>query len=88
MTDLLQWAKAGRGRVSALAGRLGVSASFAHKIIHGKKPVPVEHGARIEAFTGVSRKQLFPAQWQEIWPEMAQDDGADQSGGCPPSAAS
>lgn len=72
MSNLSHWAESDRGRISALARHLKVSPSFAHKLVHGKKPVPVEHGARIEAFTGVSRMELFPTTWREIWPELAQ----------------
>lgn len=47
----------------------------------GRKPVPVVHGAAIEAFTGgaVTRKQLFPNDWQRIWPELASADAANEA---------
>jgi len=39
----------------------------------GRKPVPVVHGASIEAFTrgAVTRQAMFPNDWQRIWPELA-----------------
>jgi DNA-binding transcriptional regulator YdaS (Cro superfamily) len=72
MELLKQWLSAEHGRGSALARQLGVPASFVSKMAAGDKPVPVEHGAPIEAFTGgaVSRQQLFPKDWRRIWPEL------------------
>lgn len=42
----------------------------------GDKAVPVSHGAAIEQFTdgAVTRQQMFPADWQRIWPELAAND--------------
>lgn len=56
-----------------LAAHLKVPPSFVHKMANGSRPVPVEHGAPIEGFTNgeVSRPELFPLDWQRIWPELA-----------------
>ena len=56
-------------------------ASFVSKMAAGDKPVPVEHGAPIEAFTGgaVSRQQLFPNDWRRIWPELATAPAANDA---------
>jgi len=37
-----------------------------------RKSVPVEHCAQIEAATGgqVTRRDLRPNDWQQIWPEL------------------
>lgn len=42
----------------------------------GRKPIPFQHGAAIEQFTGgaVTRQQMFPNDWQRIWPELAAPD--------------
>lgn len=42
----------------------------------GEKQVPVDHGASIEQFTGgaVTRQQMFPNDWQRIWPELTTPD--------------
>jgi DNA-binding transcriptional regulator YdaS (Cro superfamily) len=39
----------------------------------GKRGLPHEHGASIERLTGgaVTRKDLWPQDWQRIWPELA-----------------
>jgi DNA-binding transcriptional regulator YdaS (Cro superfamily) len=81
MELLKQWLSAEHGRGSALARQLGVPASFVSKMAAGDKPVPVEHGAGIEAFTGgaVSRQQLFPSDWKRIWPELAQAPAANDA---------
>lgn len=46
--------------------------SFVNKMAAGEKPVPVEHGAPIEAFSAgaVTRQQMFPHDWRRIWPEL------------------
>lgn len=71
--DLLKsWLGAERGRATKLAHHLGVPPSFVTKMGEGEKAVPVAHGAAIEQFTdgAVTRQQMFPADWQRIWPEL------------------
>lgn len=79
MEPLKTWLSAERGRGVRLARHLHVPASFVSKMADGEKPVPVEHGAPIEQFTerAVTRQQLFPNDWQRIWPELA--ESADTS---------
>lgn len=74
MEPLKTWLSAERGRGARLARHLHVPASFVSKMADGEKPVPVEHGAPIEQFTerAVTRQQLFPNDWQRIWPELAE----------------
>lgn len=78
MNKLKHWAESERGRITALAGHLGIPASYAHRMVHGKKPVSVTYAAAIEQFTGgaVTRQQLFPDSWQRIWPELASSGDA------------
>ena len=40
----------------------------------GLRPVPVRHCVAIERATGgqVTRKDLRPHDWQDIWPELAE----------------
>lgn len=73
MDALKSWLSSERGRAIGLAKHLNVVPSFVNKMATGEKPVPVEHGAAIEAFTGgvVTRQHLFPNDWQRIWPELA-----------------
>lgn len=71
-TPLKSWLSAERGRSVRLARHLSVPPSFVAKMSEGDKPVPVAHGAAIEQFTGgaITRQQLFPNDWQRIWPEL------------------
>ena len=80
MELLKSWLSAKRGRAVRLAAHLHVPPSFVAKMASGGKPIPVEHAAGIEEFTGgiVSRKLLFPRDWRRIWPELDDaDSGAD-----------
>lgn len=76
MELLKTWLAGERGRSVGLARHLGVPASFVARMATGDKPIPVEHGASIEAFTGgvVTRRQMFPNDWQRVWPEIASTD--------------
>lgn len=73
MDILKSWLSSERGRALRLAEHLGVVPSFVNKMASGERPVPVEHGAPIEAFTSgaVTRQAMFPNDWQRIWPELA-----------------
>jgi len=74
MEILKSWLAAERGRSLGLARELRVVPSFVNKMASGERPIPIEHGAAIEQFTegAVTRKQLFPQDWQRIWPELAE----------------
>ena len=71
--ELAQWCKGQRGRQQGLSKHLGVKQPVVAAWLSRRRPVPVEHGAAIEAFTGgvVTRQHLFPNDWQRIWPELA-----------------
>lgn len=73
MENLKSWLSRERGRGVGLARHLSVPPSFVSKMADGSKPIPVEHGAAIETFTGgaVTRQSMFPNDWQRIWPELA-----------------
>ena len=72
MEPLKSWLSAEYGRNARLAKHLKVPPSFITKMALGDKPVPVDHGAAIEQFTGgeVSRQLMFPNDWRRIWPEL------------------
>lgn len=72
METLKTWLDSERGRGTALAKHLGVQPPVVAAWISGKRPVPIGHGAAIEQFTdgAVTRQQMFPADWQRIWPEL------------------
>ena len=73
MDALKTWLSAGRGRQVALAKHLKIRPPSVASWLVGKRPIPIEHAAAIERFTGgeVTRKDLFPDRWRDIWPELA-----------------
>lgn len=75
MKTLKTWLVAERGRSAALAAVLNVPRSFVTKMGAGEKPIPIEHMAAIEAFTGgaITRQDMHPTGWHRIWPELAAD---------------
>lgn len=60
------------GGVTALAKCLGLPPQVIHNWAAGKRPVPVIRCVEIEELTGgaVTRKQLRPDDWYQIWPEL------------------
>lgn len=71
--NLKEWAQQSRGRQAALAIHLGVPAPNVCSWVSGQKSPSVKAAVVIEQFTGgqVTRKDLFPNDWQKIWPELA-----------------
>lgn len=63
-----------RGVINALANAVGAHAPDVSRWVTGKRPIPVQHAASIEKFTGgvVTRKDMFPDTWHKVWPELAQ----------------
>jgi DNA-binding transcriptional regulator YdaS (Cro superfamily) len=74
------WLDGGYGRHSFLARNLNVGNGFITKIKRGARPVPARLAARIERLTNaaVTRADLRPHDWQDIWPELAH---SQQQGG-------
>jgi DNA-binding transcriptional regulator YdaS (Cro superfamily) len=72
---LKEYVKTCRGNQAGLAKDIGVSPSFIWQIVNGLKPVPLELCAAIELSTNgaVSRRDLRPKDWQQIWPELRSD---------------
>lgn len=70
--SLKAWLSEQRGRGRALAEHLGVPPSFVAKMATGKRPVPPEHGAAMESFTGgaFSRRDYWPDKYARIWPDL------------------
>ena len=64
---------AGRGGKSNLARKIGGHASDLSDWLSGDRPVPVHRCTAIEAATdgAVTRRDLRPDDWQQIWPELA-----------------
>ena len=63
------------GSQKDLAAALGVSAGFVSHMVMGRRVVPPKYCPRIEEITGgqVTRKDLRPDDWHEIWPELKED---------------
>jgi DNA-binding transcriptional regulator YdaS (Cro superfamily) len=61
-----------RGNASQLARDIGVFSSDVSMYASGVKPIPHKYGALIEKHTNglVTRQELFPDEWQSIWPEL------------------
>ena len=62
------------GSQAALARSLNVSAPTINQWAKGIRPVPERMAVAIESTTkgAVTRRDLRPDDWQEIWPELAQ----------------
>ena len=60
------------GDASALAKALGVGVTVVSEWARGKRPVPIIRCVEIEELTGgaVTRKQLRPDDWWQIWPDL------------------
>ncbi|MDR0672749.1 MAG: helix-turn-helix domain-containing protein [Zoogloeaceae bacterium] len=58
---------------ASLARKVGVSSGFVSQWCSGFRPVPIARCVAIERATGgaVTRRDLKPDDWQDIWPELA-----------------
>lgn len=63
----------GRGSAAQLAEAIGAHSSDLSNWTNGQRPVPVKFAVAIESATDklVTRKDLCPADWHLIWPELA-----------------
>ncbi|RYE43831.1 MAG: helix-turn-helix domain-containing protein [Hyphomicrobiales bacterium] len=62
------------GGLKALADELGFAAPTVSQWISKRRPVPPKQCVRIERITEgrVSRRDLRPDDWRDIWPELAE----------------
>ncbi|GAA0781089.1 hypothetical protein GCM10009108_22020 [Castellaniella ginsengisoli] len=60
------------GGMTALAQKLGLPVQVVSGWAAGTRPVPIIRCVEIEELTGggVTRKQLRPDDWWQIWPEL------------------
>ena len=60
------------GGAEKMARALGVSMQSVYFWRSGQRGLPIEHGAAIERLTNgqVTRQELWPEDWQRIWPEL------------------
>ncbi len=65
--DSLEW-----GGAKNLADKLGISKSFLSQMASGVSAISPKRCVEIEAATNgmVTRKDLRPDDWNEIWPEL------------------
>lgn len=70
--DLKSYIDSERGAAKRLSEALGISPSYLSQLISGKSAVSPERAVEIENATGaaVTRRDLFPENWQRIWPEL------------------
>jgi DNA-binding transcriptional regulator YdaS (Cro superfamily) len=70
---LREWTKEVAGRPIELATAIGASPVLISQWSTGKRLVPIERCVPIERATmgEVSRRDLRPDDWHEIWPELA-----------------
>lgn len=61
-----------RTKKTVFARAIKVSPSLLHQWLRGIRPIAIQHGAAIERASGgaVTRKELFPDTWADIWPEL------------------
>jgi DNA-binding transcriptional regulator YdaS (Cro superfamily) len=80
--NLKEWSQQERGRQASLASHLGVPAPNVCSWVSGQKSPSVKTAVAIELFTQgqVTRKDLFPNDWQQIWPELATTDTTTAEG--------
>ena len=64
-----------RGAASDLAARLGVAPVSVFHRARKQRPIPIVRCVQIEQATGgqVTRRDLRPDDWHEIWPELKED---------------
>lgn len=61
-----------RGRQAKLAREIGAHPPDLSRWADGSRAVPFPYGPKIEDKTGglVTRKDLFPDDWGDLWPEL------------------
>jgi len=77
MEKLRHFCESGALSISDLARRLDVSPPTVTEWCRGRRPVPIARCLAIERATGgvVSRRDLRPNDWREIWPDLVDSDG-------------
>ena len=70
--DLKTYLAQKRGLQTSLANAIGAYAPDVSRWANGTRSIPFHYGAPIEAATAgkVSRKDLFPDEWEKHWPEL------------------
>lgn len=83
--DLPTYLAEEHGRAARLARRIGKSPAFVSQLALKQRPVPVPLATAIELATEakVTRRELRPDDWSEIWPELVGTPGVPAVGVLP-----
>lgn len=67
------------GGTIAAASKLGVKPPAVSDWLAKKRPIPIKRCVQIEELTqgAVTRRDLRPDDWAEIWPELAQPESKE-----------
>jgi DNA-binding transcriptional regulator YdaS (Cro superfamily) len=78
MDNLKTYLHAERGRIQKVASAMGWARAYLSQIAHGRRPLPVDRAAELEALSdgAVRRWESFPDTWHRIWPELVGTPGA------------
>jgi DNA-binding transcriptional regulator YdaS (Cro superfamily) len=76
MEHIIDTAARAVGNMSSLAAKLGVTKAAVWQWKKDGRKVPLEHCVSIERATKgtVTRRELRPDDWQDIWPELVECD--------------
>lgn len=88
--DIQTYLKNNPEKRRALAQEMDIGIANIYQWMRGLRPVPVERCAVIERLTqgAVTRKDLRPNDWQEIWPELAANAPSQPQPQTPPESNS
>lgn len=68
--EALLRAVAVKGSAASLAVAAEMTPQFMHQVLKGERPLPRKKAILIERETGIGRKEIFPSDWHEHWPEL------------------
>ena len=73
---LLDYIRRPENSASALAARVRIAPAFLYQIAHGKRQPSAALARAMEVVTSgaVSRRDLRPSDWGDIWPELIDDE--------------
>lgn len=75
--NLQTYIQTDRGNATRLAASLGIPLTYLSQMASGNRSVSAERAVAIEQHTKVvTRKDLFPDNWQSIWPELSRKQKA------------
>lgn len=76
--NLKTYISSGHGNAKVLAEKLSIHPSFLSQMVSGDRAISPERCVLIEQATNgaVTRKDLRPDDWERIWPELSEKEGA------------